>query len=310
MKHFISLKNFSQKELKSLLDLSAKIKANPANFKNILKDKCIGLLFEKPSLRTKTVFYIGALELGADTIYYTPAEVDLGEREKVSDVAKTLSLYLDAVVLRTFSHHDILEFAEFSSIPVINGLSDFSHPSQVLADILTIEELKGRIGKIKVAYIGDGNNVCNSLLYAFSILGGNLTIASPEVYLPPEDVLELAKSYSEQSGAKITLTNSPKEAAKSADVLYTDSWISMGKEKEAKIRKKVFKSFQINDKILQQADKNCIVMHCLPAHRGQEITDSVMDGKNSAIFLQAANRYHAAKAILAYIFKDNLVAKV
>lgn len=309
MKHFISLKNFSQEELRSLLDLSAQIKKEPVNFKNILKGKCIGLLFEKPSLRTKTVFYIGALELGANTIYYTPAEVNLGEREKVSDVAKTLSLYLDAVVLRTFSHSDILEFAEFSSIPVINGLSDLSHPSQVLADILTIEELKGQIDKIKVVYIGDGNNVCTSLLYAFSILGGNLTIAAPKAYLPSKAVLEQARIYSAKSGAKIELVTSASLAASSADVLYTDSWVSMGKEKEAKTRKKVFKSFQINDKILKQADKDCIVMHCLPAHRGQEITDSVMDGKNSAIFLQAANRYHAAKAILAYIFKDNLIAK-
>jgi ornithine carbamoyltransferase len=303
MKNFITLDDFSQSDLIKLIGLSAKIKKSPGAFKSVLEGKHIGLLFEKPSLRTKTVFYIGALQLGAGAIYYTPAEVKLGEREKVCDVAKTLSLYLDAVVLRTFSHNDILEFTKFSSIPVVNGLSDLLHPSQALADVFTIQELKGQIDKVRVGYIGDGNNVCNSLLYAFSILGGKLTVATPSGYLPAKSVLGKIKSYCRKSGADIKFVSSVREAANSADILYTDAWTSMGREKEAGKRKKVFKNFQINDKILKQAKKDCKVMHCLPAHRGQEITDSVIDGKNSAVFLQAANRLHAAKAILTYIFQ-------
>lgn len=303
MRHFISLKYFSSKEIQELIDLALQIKSNPYDFKDSLKGKSVGLLFEKPSLRTKTAFYIGALQLGAKVIYYTPDEVKLGEREKISDVSRTLSVYLDLVVLRTFSHDTILEFVEFSSIPIVNGLSDLLHPSQVLADILTIRELKDNIKKLKVVYAGDGNNVCNSLIYAFSILGGNLTLAVPPAYAPSKIILEEARGFSKVTGAKINLVNSLQEAACGADVLYTDVWASMGKEDEIKRRKKIFRDFQVNDKILKVAQKDCIVMHCLPAHRGEEITDSVIDSKNSVVFLQAANRLHTAKAILTYIMR-------
>jgi len=298
MSNFISLEYFSSKEIKGFLKLAAKIKRKPAGFNKALAGKNIGLLFEKPSLRTKTAFYIGALQLGAGAIYYTPQEVELGKREQICDIARTTSGYLDSVVLRTFSHDTILEFAKFSKIPVINGLSDLFHPSQVLADMLTILELKGGIKGLKVAYIGDGNNVCNSLIYCFSILGGNLNLAVPEGYAPSEAVLGQARSYSKVSGAKISLTTSVQKAASNADVLYTDAWISMGKEKESGIRKKVFKNFQINDKMLKQAKKNCIVMHCLPAHRGEEVAASVIDSSNSIVMDQAENRLHVQKAIL------------
>lgn len=303
MRHFISLKYFSSKEIQELIDLALQIKSNPYDFKDSLKGKFVGLLFEKPSLRTKTAFYIGALQLGAKVIYYTPNEVKLGEREKISDVSRTLSAYLDLVVLRTFSHDTILEFVEFSSIPIVNGLSDLLHPSQVLADILTIRELKDNIKKLKVVYAGDGNNVCNSLIYAFSILGGNLTLAVPPAYAPSKIILEEARGFSKVTGAKINLVNSLQEAACGADVLYTDVWASMGKEDEIERRKKFFRDFQVNDKILKVAQKDCIVMHCLPAHRGEEITDSVIESKNSVVFLQAANRLHTAKAILTYIMR-------
>jgi len=303
MKHFISLKNFSQKEIEALVDLAFKIKNNEASFQNALNGKSVGLIFEKPSLRTKTAFYIGAAEMGAGVIYYTPQEIKIGERESVADAARTFSVYLDAVVLRTFSHNIILEFAKFSNIPVVNGLSDFSHPSQVLSDILTIKEKKGDLKKLKVTYSGDGNNVCHSLIYAFSILGGNLNIACPKGYRPKESVLTEALEFSKSSGAKIQLYDSLDEAARGVDVLYTDVWASMGKEAERKKRKKVFKKFQIDDRILASAKADAIVMHCLPAHRGEEITDSVIESKNSAVFLQAENRLHAAKAILVYLLK-------
>ena len=298
MSHFISLKDLSDKKLTELLNLASKMKSNPADFCDLLSGKSVGLLFEKASLRTKTAFYLGALQLGAKAIYYSPSEVKLGQREKVSDVACTLSQYLDLVVLRTFSHDNVLEFAKFSKAPVVNGLSDLLHPSQALADILTIQELKGDIKKLKVAYIGDGNNVCNSLIYAFSILGANLSLAIPKGYYPSTEVMEEAKGYCQLSGASINLTNSVKDVASGADVLYTDVWTSMGEEKEKKKRKKAFKNFQINDKILLLAKDDCTVMHCLPAHRGQEITTSVIDSKNSVVFSQAGNRLHAAKAIL------------
>ena len=300
MSHFVSLKYFSSKEISEMLDLAAQMKKNPRISKNLLEGKSIGLLFEKASLRTKTAFYIGAQQLGAKVIYYSPQEVKLGQREEVADVARTLSVYLDAVVVRTFSHSNILKFSEISSIPVINALSDLLHPSQALADVLTIQELKGSLKKLKVAYIGDGNNVCNSLIYAFSILGGNLHLAIPKGYQPYQSILDEVGSYHRVSGAKINLTDSVSQAAKDADVLYTDVWTSMGKEQEKGERKKAFKNFRIDDKILKVAKADAIVMHCLPAHRGEEITSSVIDGGNSVVFQQAENRLYTAKAILAY----------
>ncbi|MCF7907420.1 MAG: ornithine carbamoyltransferase [Candidatus Omnitrophica bacterium] len=311
MNHFIALKYFSQGEIEKLIDLAIKIKSNRSLYRDSLKGKSIGLIFEKPSLRTKTAFYIGAVQLGAEAIYYTPQEIKIGERESVGDIAGTFSVYLDAVVLRTFSHDTILEFAKLSKIPIVNALSDFFHPSQVLADILTIKEAKGDIKKLKIVYAGDGNNVCNSLIHAFSILGGNLTLSIPKGYGYglKNKVLAEAKAQAEISGAKISFNPSLSEAAKGADVLYTDVWTSMGKESERKKRKKAFKNFQINDKILKAAKSDCIVMHCLPAHRGEEITDSVIDSKNSAVFKQAENRLHAAKAILVYLLKGNKADK-
>ncbi len=301
MKHFISLKYFSKDKINELIMAALNIKKNPKIYENKLKGKYIGLLFQKPSLRTKTAFYLGTLKLGGKAIYYGINEVKLDIREKISDVARTLSGYLDGVVLRTFSHKTIEEFSSFSSIPVINGLSDFLHPSQVLGDLLTLYELKKNIKKIKFSYIGDGNNVCHSFIYAFSILGGNLFIATPKQYSPSSLVLKEAKDFSHLSKAKIFLTHNPQLAAKDADVIYTDVWISMGREKEAKKRKSVFKNFQINDKILKEAKKSCVVMHCLPARRGEEITDSVLESKNSIVFLQAKNRLYSAESILLYI---------
>lgn len=301
MRHFISLKDFSASEINGLIQLALKLKKNPLSYDKSLSGKAVGLLFEKASLRTKTAFYLGALQLGAKAVYYAPEEVKIGKREKVSDVARTLSGYLDLAVLRTFFHKTILEFKNASGIPVVNGLSDLLHPSQVLADILTIKELRGDLKKLKVTYIGDGNNVCVSLINAFSILGGKLTVASPAKYSPSLSILKSAKKQASNSKAVIDFSTSVKEATKRADVLYTDVWVSMGKEKEAASRKKAFKKFRIDDTILKNANKNCLVLHCPPAHRGEEITDSVIDGSQSAVFQQAENRLHTAKAILYYL---------
>ncbi len=299
--NFISLKNFNKKQLLDLVNLAQEIKDHPQDFKSTFVGKSVGLLFQKPSLRTKTAFYIGAKELGANSIYYDPQEVQLGQREETRDVARTLSQYLEVVVLRTFSHQDVLEFAKFSTIPTINGLTDLYHPSQVIADLLTIIELKKTLENVKVAYIGDTNNVCNSLINAFSILGGNFNLATPGHSYPKHETIERLKADFAKNGGSFTITDSSQEAATKADVLYTDVWFSMGKENEAKRREKIFKNFQINDKILKRAKTDSIVMHCLPAHRGQEISNSVFEGDNSVVFLQAANRLHAAKAILIFV---------
>lgn len=298
MKNFICLKDFSAKEIWEFVDLAIDIKHNPAKYNRALAAKCIGLFFEKPSLRTKVAFYIGAMQLGGSAVYYSPDEMQLGKREKISDVARTVSHFMNAAVLRTFSHNSILEFAKFSSIPVINALSDLVHPSQILGDLVTLKELKGDLNKLKVAYVGDGNNICHSLIYAFSILGGNLYVATPKRYGPRKEITEEAQKYANGTNAKINITFSPEEAAKDADVLYTDVWTSMGQERESKKRRKIFRNFQINDKLIKLAKSDCIVLHCLPAHRGEEITDNVIDGKNSVVFEQAENRLHAAKAIL------------
>ncbi|HDN86580.1 MAG: ornithine carbamoyltransferase [Candidatus Omnitrophota bacterium] len=301
LSNFISLKYFSKRKINNLITLTARIKKNPQKFKRVLNDFTIGLLFQKPSLRTKTAFYLGALQLGARAIYFSPQEVQMGEREATFDVARTLARYLDCVVLRCFSHQTILDFVKASTIPVVNGLSDFLHPSQVLGDLFTLHEVKKDIRRIKVVFIGDGNNVCHSLLYGFSIIGGNLVVATPENYSPNREVVQEVKDFAKVSGAKIEVLHDPIKAAEDSDVVYTDVWVSMGKEKESSKRIKAFKKFQVNDKILKKAKKTCVIMHCLPARRGQEITSKVLDSKNSIIFLQAENRLHSAKAILVYL---------
>ncbi len=281
-----------------MLQLVGKIKNSPGRYRRALKDKTVGLLFEKPSLRTKTSFYVGALQLGANAVYYSPSEIRLGQRESVSDAARTISRYLDCAVLRTFSHEVILEFVRSATIPVVNALSDLLHPSQALADIFTLYERKKNIKKIKCAFIGDGNNVCNSLMYAFSMLGGHLHIATPSKYAPKKEVWSEVKQFVKISGGTIEISNDPRAAAGKADVIYTDVWASMGEE-AAKDRKiKEFSKFQINRELMKLAKKECLIMHCLPAHRGEEITDEVIESKNSIVFLQAENRMHAAKAIL------------
>lgn len=300
-KDFISINRLSKQEVLSIIGLAAELKSNPQAWGNFLSGKQVGLLFEKPSLRTKTSFYVGARQLGGEAIYYGPQEVCLGKREEVADVARTLSQYLEVIVLRTFSHKDILKFAQHSSVPVVNALSDLFHPSQVIADILTIIELKKNIQKINLAYVGDSNNVCNSLLSAFSLLGGNLSVAVPKQRgFNPKFIQDIKLNF-KQNGGTLTVGDSPEKAVEGADIIYTDVWASMGSKSEEAKLKNIFKGFQVNKKLVQKAKKECIIMHCLPACRGQEISDDVIEGENSVVFLQAANRLHAAKAILMFV---------
>jgi ornithine carbamoyltransferase len=266
--------------------LTDKLKKNKTKFSKVLSGKTLALIFQKPSNRTRVSFEVGMYQLGGYSLYLSPGEINLGVRESIKDVAKTLSRYVDGIVLRTFEHKNILEMAKHATVPVINGLSDFSHPCQALGDVYTIKEKLKELKGITLAYVGDGNNVCNSLLYACVKTGVNMNVATPKGYEP------------QAKGVKINLFHSPQDAVKDADVIYTDVWASMGQEKEAAHKKKAFKDFQVNKKLVSLAKKNCLIMHCLPAHRGEEITDEVIDSKNSIVFDQAENRMHVQKAIL------------
>lgn len=301
-KDFVSIKDLSLKEILDIFSLSKEIKESPGLFSERLKGKTIGLLFEKPSLRTRVSFETGINQLGGRPLYLSPQEVQLGKRESVSDAAKTISRYLDAVIIRTFSHKVILDFAQNAGIPVINALTDLLHPAQVLSDMFTIYDKKKSLKKIKLSFIGDGNNVCNSLIFASAKLGLNLFIASPKGFEPDKKLVKQAERIASGTGAKITVTNDLKSVAKNSDVLYTDVWVSMGRESEREERLKAFKPFQLNRKALSLAKKDCLVMHCLPAHRGEEITGSVLDSKNSIVFEQAENRLYVQKAILIMLF--------
>ncbi len=288
-KDFISIKDISAQEIKDIFELTDELKKDKAKFSNALAGKTLALIFQKPSNRTRVSFEVGMYQLGGNSIYLASHEINLGVRESIADVAKTLSRYVDAIVLRTFEHKNVLEMAQAASIPVINGLSDFSHPCQALADIYTIREKFKNLKGVTLAYVGDGNNVCNSLLYATAKTELTMVVAAPEGYGPDKMALR-------ESQAK--LLHSPFAAVRGADVIYTDVWASMGQEKEAKERKKIFKDFQVNINLVKLAKENCLVMHCLPAHRGEEITDGVMDSPNSIVFDQAENRMHVQKAIL------------
>ncbi|MCX7855636.1 MAG: ornithine carbamoyltransferase [Anaerolineae bacterium] len=301
MKHFLSLADVSPQEMRHLLDLAIELKDEWQRGGNrpLLKGKTLGMIFQKPSLRTRVSFDMAMLHLGGHALYLSPQEIQLGVRESIPDVARVLSRYVDAIMARVFAHSDVVTLAEYSRVPVINGLSDYSHPCQGLADFLTIIEKKGRDlkGK-KLAFVGDGNNVATSLLFGATKLGMDFAIATPPGYELPASVWELGRKFAAESGSHILATHDPVEAVRDADVIYTDVWASMGQEAEAAERAKVFPPYQVNTALVTKAKPDVIVMHCLPAHRGQEITDDVADGPHSVLWDQAENRMHAQKAIL------------
>ncbi len=303
MKDFIAIADYSPQQIQALLDLAVKLKAEWMSGGNppLLKGKVLAMIFEKPSLRTRVSFDMAARHLGGDALYLSPAEIGLGKRESIADVARVLSGYVDALMARVFQHENVCELARWSEIPVINGLSDYNHPCQGMADALTIQEKFGNLKGLNVTFIGDGNNVAVSLLHVCTKLGANFTIASPEGYDLNPKALELGRQFAAESGSRINLLRDPHQAVMGANVIYTDTWTSMGQEEEAKKREQVFPPYQVNTKLVAEADPNVIVMHCLPAHRGQELTDEVADGKHSVIFPQAHNRMHAQKAILVWL---------
>ena len=301
----LSLQDLTGSEIDDLLELTKQLKQGTYPVGSPLKGKTVALLFQKPSNRTRVSFEVGTLQLGGNCLYLGPEEINLGVRESIADVAKTLSRYLNALVARTFTHDDIIELAHHASIPIINGLSDLYHPCQTLADIFSIKEKFGRLSGLTLGYIGDGNNVCNSLLLGCAKVGMHMHIATPKKYEPKKAIVQLAKAASKETGAKISTTHVPEDAVKKADIIYSDVWVSMGQEKESKRRLKDFKGYQVNTELVKSANKNYIFMHCLPAHRGQEVTADVIDGPHSIVFDQAENRLHTQKAILITLLGSN-----
>lgn len=297
---FLALRDLSSEELSSILARAVKLKSGEDRNACPLIGRSIGLLFEKTSTRTRVSFETGIYQLGGHAIYMNAAELQLGRGETIPDTSRALSRYLDAIVIRTHDHSRLEEFASNAAIPVINGLSNLHHPCQVLADLMTILERKGRLKGIHLAYIGDGNNVANSLIEAASRMEINLIMACPEGYEPAPGVLEQARR---DAKSEIIILRDPKEAAGMADAVYTDVWVSMGHEEEAEARKKRLRPYQINEKVLECAKKDVIVLHCLPAHRGEEITNEVIDGPQSVVFDQAENRLHAQKSLLEFLLK-------
>lgn len=303
MKHFLDLASWDTQEVRHLLDLAIHLKREWQSGGNrpVMQNKILGMIFQKPSLRTRVSFEVAMKHLGGSAIMLGPQEIGLGKREAIPDVARVLSSYVDVIMARVFDHQHVTELSEWSRVPVINGLSDDYHPCQAMADMLTIYERFGHLEGIKVAYIGDGNNVAASLLYACAHFGCEFAIATPEGYELPQSVRDIAAPLIERSGITVTEAVHIDQAIQDADVLYTDTWISMGQEEEAAERRATFADYQIDDALLVRTGKSSIVLHCLPAHRGEEITDNVMDGEQSAVFQQAENRLHAQKAILVHL---------
>lgn len=300
---FISLHDFSQNELSFILDVAKDLKAEQKAGRPhpVLQGKTLGMVFTKSSTRTRVSFEVGMYQLGGHALFLSGRDIQLGRGEPISDTARVLSRMVDGIMIRTFSHQEVLELAEFATIPIINGLTDLLHPCQVLADLMTIQEHKGRLEGLKLAYVGDGNNMAHSLMFGGAKMGLHVVIASPQGYKPDPLIVAMAQADAKNNGGLVEVADDPSEAVKGADVLYTDVWASMGQEAEANERKAAFKGYQINSNSLKLANQSAIVLHCLPAHRGEEITEDVIEGAQSVVFDESENRLHAQKAIMALV---------
>ena len=305
MRHFLSIADLTPDDIHYLLALAFRLKDEwrRGGNKPLLRGKSLAMVFQKPSLRTRVSFEMGMVHLGGHALYLGPNEVKMAGRESVPDVARVLSGYVDGIMARVFDHDHIIQLATYSRVPVINGLSDYTHPAQALADLFTIQELRGQLQGLKLAYVGDGNNVARSLLFGAMKVGMRFAIASPAGYSLNEEDFDQGEAF-RVDGAQIEIVKDPARAVADADVIYTDVWTSMGQESETAERLRVFPPYQINQLLVNHAQADCLVMHCLPAHRGEEITDDVADGPNSALFQQAENRLHAQKAILVHLLAD------
>lgn len=303
LEHFISIHDITVEEFNHLLDLGIKLKAEQkAGIAHpILKGKVLGMIFTKSSTRTRISFETGMYQLGGFPIFLSSNDIQLGRGESIYDTANVMSRFVDGIMIRTYDHQDVIDLARFGQVPVINGLTDLLHPCQVMADMMTIYEHKGRLEGLKMAYIGDGNNMTNSLLYGCAKAGMDIAVATPKGYEPNGEVVENAKEDAKQTGSNITITYDPIEAMSGADVVCTDTWVSMGQEAEKAERIKIFKDYQINADLFAKSNDDSIFIHCLPAYRGYEVTEDVIDGPRSVIFDEAENRLHAQKAVLAAV---------
>jgi ornithine carbamoyltransferase len=302
-KSFISINDLSFKEINAIFSLSKELKEKQQKGipHRLLEGKTLGMIFSKPSTRTRVSFETGIFQLGGTGMYFNQNDLQLKKSENIHDTAKVLSRYLNGIMIRTFDHQDVIDLAKHATIPVINGLTDLLHPCQVLADLFTILEKKGKLKGLKLAYVGDGNNVAHSLLHGCSKVGMNISVASPSGYKPDEQIVNNAYRNAKETGSKIEILDKPEDAVKDADIVYTDVWASMGQEAESEERKKKFIRYQVNKELVNHAKKDYLFMHCLPAHRGDEVVDEVIDSPNSVVFDEAENRLHVQKAIMALL---------
>ena len=298
MKDLVSTRDLSPAEVRSILDLAAVVKARPSDFRRTLEGKQLVMFFEKPSLRTRLTFEAGMASLGGTAFFMDQTGGRIDARESLWDIAHNVSRWVDCIVLRTFAHSTVEDMASYASIPVINALSDLEHPCQALADFSVLQERFGNLKNVTVAYVGDGNNVAHSLLLTGAMLGSHVRVATPAGYAPKPDILQAAEEIARETGAKLEILRDPQQAVSGADAVYTDAWASMGQEDETEARIPIFRPYQVNDSLMAKASPRAVFMHCLPAHRGQEVTDAVMDSTQSVIFDQAEGRLHVQKAIL------------
>lgn len=297
-KDFLSIRDLSIYEFSQLLDRAAEVKKHPRKYRRALEHRILAMIFQKPSLRTRMTFEVGMLQLGGEAIYLSPSDIQMGSREGAYDIGKNLERWVDGIMLRTFGHQIAVDLAASTKIPVINALTDLSHPCQAMADFLTLREHKGSLANLKLAYVGDGNNVCHSLMLAAARGGTKMAVGTPAGYEPKPEMVQAAREDGKDTGFALTLTNSAEEAASGADAVYTDVWASMGQEAEKEKRARIFAPYQVNARLMSHAKNGALFMHCLPAHRGDEVTDDVIDAPSSVVYDQAENRLHAQKAIL------------
>jgi ornithine carbamoyltransferase len=303
LEDFLSIHDLTPYQFSQIMDLTREIKEKPHRFKNRLKDKILAMIFEKPSLRTRVTFEVGMLQLGGEAIYLAPSDIQMGIREKPYDVGRNLERWVDAIMIRTFSHQIAVDLAQACNIPVINALTDLLHPCQAMADFFTLKEKMGDLANTKLAFIGDGNNVCQSLLFAAAKTGSKMAVATPPGFEPNPDILDQARQDGQKTGFVVTVTSDPSEAVKEADAVYTDVWASMGQENEKEKRAQIFTPYQVDYQLMEQAKKNALFMHCLPAHRGEEVTAEILESRQSVVYDQAENKLHIQKAIMVLLLE-------
>jgi ornithine carbamoyltransferase len=296
--NFISIHDLTLYQFSKILDISREIKDNPHRFRNKLKGKILAMIFQKPSLRTRMTFEVGMLQLGGEAVYLSPSDIQIGSRETVYDMGKNLERWVEAIMIRTFAHQNVIDLAQACHIPVINALTDLLHPCQAMADFFTLKEKRGDLANFKLAFVGDGNNVCHSLLSAAAKAGSKMSVATPPGYAPDPEIRKQAEEDGKETGASFSFTNDPSEAVENADAIYTDTWASMGQEQEKEKRGEIFAPFQVNKSLMAKAKEDVFFMHCLPAHRGEEVTDDVIDSSQSLVYDQAENRLHVQKVIM------------